>query len=79
MYTSSFCSWMSGHFCFTSSTSLDTSGTSEVIRVAVPPWHLRYLAPASPDHIHGGGSSLEEVCGVLNGWDVAQDTFPDVL
>lgn len=26
MYTSSFCSWMSGHFCFTSSTSLDTRG-----------------------------------------------------
>lgn len=33
----------------------------------------------SPDHVHGGGSGLEEVGGVLDGRDVAQDALPDVL
>lgn len=33
----------------------------------------------SPNNIHGGGSALEEVCGVLNGRDIAEDALPDVL
>lgn len=38
-----------------------------------------HLLQPSPDHIHGGGSRLEEVSGVLNSWDVAEDALPDVL
>lgn len=46
----------------------------------MPPY-MSYLSwpNSSPHHIHGSGSRFEEVCGVLNGWDIAQDTFPDVL
>lgn len=33
----------------------------------------------SPDYVHGGGAGLEEVGGVLDGRDVAEDALPDVL
>lgn len=36
-------------------------------------------ADSPPDHVHGGSARLEEVGGVLDGRDVAEDALPDVL
>lgn len=36
-------------------------------------------SPSSPDNIHGGSSGLKEVCGVFNGWSVAENSPPDSL